>query len=126
MARSVTPGRTRTAVATLILVLSGGAVLGACGGQSADALAHKACLEVQRSINLYDQSQREANPATRAELASKALSVLRLALQPAAMAGGGGGQWEALEITLSESNRVAEATLIPALTAQCALPLQSN
>jgi len=109
-----------TAFSTTSLLLS------ACGGPSADAYAHEACLRVHASILLFDKSQNASAAAKRAALAAQALSTLRNALQPAALAGGGGGQWEALEITLSESNRVAEATLIPALTAQCAATLQSS
>ena len=109
-----------TAFSTATLLFS------ACGGPNADSYAHQACLSVHASILLFDKSQTAHSAKERAKLAAHALSTLRNALQPAALAGGGGGQWEALEITLSESNRVAEATLIPALSAQCAATLQSN
>lgn len=116
---------TRALLATISLG-SSGLLFSACGGTSADAYAHQACLDVHRSILLFDKSQSTADAHQRAKLGAEALSTLRQALQPAAAAGGGGGEWEALEMTLSESNRVAESTLIPALSAQCATSLQSN
>jgi hypothetical protein len=81
---------------------------------------------VQRSVSLYHQSTHATSAATKAALVAKAESALRDALQPASLAGGGGGPWEALAMTLSESNRVSEATLTTALNAQCAASLASN
>jgi hypothetical protein len=108
------------------MLVASATVLGACGSPSGDALAHQACLDVQRSISLYNQSTHATTAAEHAVLATKAQSALRQALQPAALAGGGGGPWEALAMTLSESNRVNESRLITALSAQCASSLQSN
>lgn len=101
-------------------------LLSACGSPSGDALAHQACLDVQRSVSLYHQSTNTQNAASKAALVAKAESALRDALQPASLAGAGGGPWEALAMTLSESNRVSEATLITALNAQCAASLATN
>ena len=108
-------------------VLAGSAsLLGACGGSSGDALAHEACLDVQHSLTLYNESTHATSAAARTALAAKAQSALRKAMQPAALAGGGGGQWEALAITVSESSRVTESLLVTALSAQCASSLQST
>ncbi len=97
--------------------------LASCGGSQAAALGHTACVDVAASIHEYSVSTR----ATTARVASReralALEELRRALQPAALAGSAGGQWEALTATLSESSRVPEAELVTALSAQCAATL---
>jgi hypothetical protein len=79
----------------------------------------QACVEVTRSIALYEKAAGEP-PAAAKRLRAEALVELRRALRPAALAGSAGGQYEALQATLSESSRVPEAKLIGALAAQCA------
>jgi hypothetical protein len=116
----------RTSLLVAVTLTASALLLSACGGPSGDALAHEACLDVQRSISYYHQSTVATTAATQTSLARKAQAALRAALQPAALAGGGGGQWEALAMTLSESNRVSEARLVTALSAQCAASLETN
>jgi hypothetical protein len=58
-------------------------------------------------------------------LEADAETELRTALPIAAEAAYDDGQWQALMTTLSESNRIAPSTLIPALTQQCATTTSS-
>lgn len=97
--------------------------LASCGGSDAGALGHRACVEVATSLRLFTAAQR-ATPSVAARDRTSALSDLRDALQPAALAAGTDGQWQALEATLSESSRVPESDLVTALSAQCAATLQ--
>jgi len=53
-------------------------------------------------------------------LRTEALDQIRAALPLAAVAAGEDTTWQALEATLSESNRVPLRYLLPALSAQCA------
>ena len=94
------------------------ALLAGCG-QSAGALGHEACVDVHKSLALYSRSEHTTDRALVASERTRAVNLLRLALGPAALAGGSSGDWQALMATLSESNRVPEAKLIPALKAQC-------
>lgn len=97
-----------------------GGLLGGCGsGPSAGALVEQACTHVGRSIALYDQASHESG-ATARHTKADALVQLRKALRPAALAGSAGGQYQALQATLSESSRVPERQLVSALSAQCA------
>ena len=126
MAWAVRIQKKRASLFVAIALTSSGTLLSACGGPSGDALAHQACLDVQRSINFYNRSTRATTAAEQHALATQAQDALRQALQPAALAGGGGGQWEALAMTLSESNRVNESRLVTALSDQCATSLETN
>ena len=105
------------AAVTLSLALT------SCGGSQAAALAHTACVEVAASIHEYASSTRATTPGVARRERALALEELRRALQPAALAGSAGGQWEALTATLSESSRVPESDLVTALSAQCAATL---
>ena len=100
-------------------VTLGGGVLGACSSGSS-SLGHEACVHVQRSLAEFAAASRTVSRSVAAADRAKALGQLRAALQPAALAASGDGQWQALEATLSETNRVPESELVPALTAQCA------
>ncbi|HLX78750.1 MAG TPA: hypothetical protein VKR27_07685 [Acidimicrobiales bacterium] len=108
-------GRVGVGAAALLLATC---TLSGCG-QSADALGHQACVDVHKSLALYARSQRTEDQARAASERAQALNLLRVALRPAALAGSSSGDWQALMTTLSESNRVPEQKLIPALTAQC-------
>lgn len=110
----------------VIALTAAGASLAACGGSNADSLGHTACLDVQHSIKLYDQSLNSGSSTSSKDLALQATAALRKALQPAAIAGSEDGDWQALELTLSESNRVPERYLVTALTAQCAQTLGNS
>jgi hypothetical protein len=100
-------------------------MLAACGGSDSNALGHSACLDVASSLRYYADSKHASTPAAAAAYRSRALSQLRAALQPAALAAGSDGQWQALMATLSESSRVNESELVIALSAQCAQTLSS-
>jgi len=110
----------------LVFMLSAG-VLASCSsdGQS-NALGHEACVDVARSIKSYDAAQHEIHPAVAATDRSHAQVELRAALRPAALAGSSDGNWQALMATLSESSRVPENLLIPALNAQCAATIRGS
>ncbi|MDE3086769.1 MAG: hypothetical protein KGJ77_08380 [Acidobacteriota bacterium] len=115
----MTPRRRGRATAALAACVVAGAVATACSRGDALALARQACGNVQRSIALYDRSTTEPSAARQADAAA-AVAQLRAALPLAAKAAGEDSQWQALVTTLSESSRVAEADLVPALRAQCA------
>lgn len=115
------PGPARARLGgTLAGVALAGTLLGACGSAGGgSALAQDACTHVTRSIGLYDQAAHEQGTAA-AATRKAALVELRRALRPAALAGSAGGQYQALQATLSESSRVPESQLVSALSAQCA------
>lgn len=97
-----------------------GGLLGGCSASpSATALVQDACTHVGRSISLYHEAAGETGASAR-HLRAEALVQLRKALRPAALAGSAGGQFQALQATLSESSRVPERKLLVALSAQCA------
>lgn len=114
------PGALVRALGGLLLTAGlGGGLLSACGG-SADALGQQACREVTKALRLYHQAGQAPSPAAASRERARSLTDLRQALQDAARAGSSGGSWQALAATLSESNRVPEQDLVPALRAQCA------
>jgi hypothetical protein len=92
-----------------------------CGTQNGNALAKQACTDVNASIALYDSSIAAKNPAKKMQLQNEAYERLQLALQPAALADGDNGQWQALMATISESSRVPEGVLVSALRQQCSV-----
>jgi len=109
-------------VSTALLAVA----LAGCGGGSSSALGHTACVDVSRSLRAYSAAGRARTAVAAAADRARALSQLRDALQPAALAAGSDGQWQALEATLSESSRVAESELVTALSAQCAQTLSGS
>jgi hypothetical protein len=120
------PGpRLRRLIGAAALVLSSAVLISACGA-SASSLGHEACVDVGHSLSLYAKSTRTSDAAIAAEDRQRALSLLRKALQPAAIAGSNDGNWQALMMTLSESNRVPESKLVSALSAQCAESLAKS
>ena len=103
------------ATATATAVLTSG-----CGTQDSYGLAKQACVYVNTSISQWDSSVKKGTSTSlKKHLQSEAYDNLQLALQPAALAAGDNGQWQALMTTISESSRVPENVLIPALTDQC-------
>jgi len=114
------PGRVRRprwAAAVTALVASG-AVLSACGASAGD-LAKASCAHVNTSIALLHRASRTTDAAEAATLNQRAYIQLLQALPIAAQAAYHDIQWQSLATTLSEANRVPEATLVPALQAQC-------
>jgi hypothetical protein len=108
------------------LAIGLGTVLSACGGDDGTTLARQACSHINQSIALLDKAQLLPVGSDRGSLDQRAYDQLRLALPIAAEAAYHDGQWQALMTTVSESNRVPEATLEPALVAQCGQADQSN
>ena len=115
----MTPRRRGGATVALAACVVAGAVATACSRGDALTLARQACDHVHRSIALYARSTTDP-PASRAADAAAAVAQLRAALPLAATAAGEDSQWQALVTTLSESSRVPESDLVPALQAQCA------
>ncbi len=107
----------RLLVGVVVTVIVGTS-LAACGN-SGMALARQACTHVDRSILLLHQATRQPTLMDGAKLGQQAYDQLRSALPIAAQAAYHDGQWQSLMTTLSESDRVPEATLVPALQAQC-------
>lgn len=109
--------------ACLAVALSGGMLLSGCaqGGGGAEAYARAACGYVAKSITLFDGSRHAASSQAAAADSAAALTQLRLGLAKAGLAAAKDTAWDALVTTLSEtSDQVPEASLIPALTQQCA------
>ncbi len=120
------PGRRlRRLFGATALVASGAGIASACGA-SASTLGHQACVDVGHSLSIYAQSTKTSDAALAGKDRARALTLLREALQPAALAGSNDGDWQALMTTLSESNRVPESKLVPALSAQCAQSLSQG
>lgn len=117
--------RLRRLLGAAALVSFLAALMSACGASSS-ALGHQACVDVGHSLSIYAQSTKTDDAAVAARDRQRALALLREALQPAAIAGSGDGDWQALMTTLSESNRVPESKLFSALSAQCAQSLSEN
>jgi hypothetical protein len=105
----------------MVAVAAGSVVAAGCGTQDGDALARKACVYVNSSITLYDSSIAKKTSTQVAHLQDEAYYQLQLGLQPAALAAGDNGQWQALMTTISESSRVPEGVLVSALRQQCAV-----
>jgi uncharacterized protein YwlG (UPF0340 family) len=104
----------------VVAALSCGTLLTGCSNQ-ATSLASQACAHVERGLT----AERKAASASRAQavrLKEEALDQIRAALPLAAVAAGQDTAWQALEATLSESNRVPLKNLVIALAAQCASP----
>lgn len=101
-----------------IIAVGLGTVLSACGNNGTD-LAKQACTHVNLSLSLLHRSDTGTDQAEAAQLKERALVQLLAALPIAAQAAGQDEQWQALMTTISESDRVPEATLAGALTAQC-------
>ncbi len=98
--------------------------LSSCGNDGTN-LARQACSHVDRSISYLRQSEHQPDQTDANRLVQEAYVELRNALPIAANAAYDDGQWQALMTTISESNRVPEATLVSALTAQCQMAYQS-
>jgi hypothetical protein len=119
-------GTLRRLAAGGIIAIGLGATVSACGNNGT-ALAKQACTHVTLSISLLHKSEAPTDQSTQAaELKNRAYVELLSALPIAAQAASQDEQWQALMTTLSESNRVPEATLVDALTAQCRLAASST
>ncbi|HVB93024.1 MAG TPA: hypothetical protein VND67_01800 [Acidimicrobiales bacterium] len=118
-------GTLRRAAVVVTAALGLGLGLSACG-DSGTALAKQACVHVDRSIGLFKRAGQQSDVTEAAQLEQRAYIELRDALPIAAQAAYADGQWQALMTTLSETNRVPEATLTSALTAQCAVADRST
>jgi hypothetical protein len=119
MAQRVIPASaTRLAGAALAGVAAVG--LSGCSNAHALSLVRQACIHVERSLSLYEQSGRASSPRVQQADAAAALLQLQEALPLAASAAGENAQWQAFSTTLSESSRVPESDLVSALRQQCA------
>lgn len=113
------PRRLRRRPYSAIFISICALALSACG-RSSGQYASQACGLVNRSISIYDQAAKDPGGKGSAAKEDEALTLLRKALPLAALAAGTNGVWQALQATLSESNRVPESRLIGALSQQCA------
>ena len=98
--------------------MSCGGVLSGCADQNAAPLARQACVHVERA--LFVEHELASQPSQASKLRSEAIDQVRAALPLAATAAAEDTTWQALDATLSESNRVPLEYLLPALSAQCA------
>jgi hypothetical protein len=114
----------RAVVTGGILTLGLGVLLSACGN-GGESLAREACTHINRSISLLRQAESHTASSQSALLQHEAYQELRKALPLTAEAAYDDDQWQALMTTVSESNRVSETTLVPALQAQCTQADQS-
>lgn len=101
-----------------LLLFISGVFLSSCGA-SAGTNAKKACSIVNNSLVTYRTATSEADPTQSSKDKAKALTMLRNALPFAAIAAGSNLEYQALQATLSESNRVPEKLLVNALTREC-------
>ncbi len=101
----------------LLVLLS--TILASCASQAGTALAQKACVEVNKSIAIYNSAMHTTNPTTRNTLLAHSLALLRTALPTSAVAAGENPSWQALSATLSESSRVPESYIVHALSREC-------
>jgi hypothetical protein len=116
----------RRALIVLILFVTACCLASCSSDGQSNALGHEACVDASRSIKTFDASQHALSPVIATKDRASALGELRDALRPAALAGSSDGDWQALMATLSESSRVPENLLVPALNAQCAATLGSS
>jgi hypothetical protein len=100
---------------------AGSTVAAGCSTQSGEVLAKQACGYVYSSIAFYESSLGHNTKIQARHLQAEAYDQLQLGLQPAALAAGDDGQWQALMTTISESSRVPEGVLVSALRQQCAV-----
>ncbi len=111
--------RPRLVAGFIILALACNLVLTDCSSQDAAPLAHQACAQVERALAAERQVASASAPRA-AHLEAAALDDVRAALPLAALAAGDDTSWQALDATLSESNRVPLRYLLHALSDQCA------
>jgi hypothetical protein len=104
-------------VAAAALALSLAGCASNAGGLS---LARRACQHVDTSLSIYRTAEEDPASSAFAGEQARANEQLREALPIAASAAGESSQWQALMATLSESTRLPESDLEPALQAQCA------
>ena len=102
----------------LLLVCLGLTIILVSCGSSASANGEKACVLVNKSLAIL--AQLKAQSSSNAPGQQRALGLLRQALPYAAIAAGSDGNFQPLEATLSESNRVNIQDLRTALTSECA------
>jgi hypothetical protein len=105
------------AVAVTVALAAG---LAGCADSAARGLVVQACQHVTKSLTLYRESETEPNAARAARERTEAQIQLQTAAPIASVAAGQAPQWQALMATLSESSRLPESSLVPALKAQCA------
>ena len=110
--------RPRLVAGCTALALSCSTVLGGCAHQAGTGLARLACGHVELALAAEREAALAGAPQA-AHLRAVALDQVRSALPLAALAAGQNTTWQALEATLSESNRVPLHYLSRALTAQC-------
>ena len=101
-----------------LALLASGSVIASCGASAGD-LARASCVHVDASLALLHRAAGTTDSAEVTRLRGLAYIQLLQAIPIAAQAAYHDIQWESLATTLSEANRVPEATLIPALQAQC-------
>lgn len=107
-----------------VLLLAAGILLCSCA-PSAGTNAKRACQIVQSSIAIYNAAGNSSSVQSQLDK-QRALVLLRSALPFAAIAAGSNGEYQALQATLSESNRVSEHHLVRALSRECAQILPSK
>lgn len=109
--------RRRTRWLSVIVLALLPLVLTSCAPKSS-SYAQEACKLVNKSLYTYRLSEQRQGPVAAQDRIS-ALALLRQALPLAALAASTNGAWQALQATLSETNRVPEAHLVSALSQQC-------
>ncbi|MGC8481474.1 MAG: hypothetical protein ACP5PJ_07980 [Acidimicrobiales bacterium] len=94
------------------------ALLAACG-PSSSSYASQACHDVLSGLRALHEYQTASSPSAAQAALARSVHDLRNALPLAALAAGTNGEYQALQATLSESNRVPVSHLQSALSAQC-------
>lgn len=101
-----------------VSLICGGLLLAACGS-SAGANAKKSCEIVDSALASYNSAKAASHSKLSTAQKVKELNLLRTALPYAAIAAGSNLEYQALQATLSETNRVPERLLVSALNREC-------
>jgi hypothetical protein len=99
--------------------------LSGCGGGGL-SLARQACVHVDASIRLYDESEHADGTKAAGRDLEQAGQQLATALPLAARATSADPQWNPLMTTLEEVDRNHEGNLVQALRSQCAMANSSG
>lgn len=99
-------------------VTAAGALAAGCGQGGLDK-AEQACVHVNRSISLFEESLSNPNNTQATAERTQAAAQLEMAEPLAAAANSSDGTWNGLMTTIGEVSRVSEAELVTALRSQC-------
>jgi hypothetical protein len=110
--------RPAAVLATVSTLTVAGLLVAGCSGEALSQ-AEQACVHVNKSISLYEQSLQNPDATHAAAQRTQAEAQLELAEPLAAAANSSDGTWNGLMTTIGEVSRVSESELVDALRSQC-------